>query len=277
MSYGRTPGAFEAKTLCSANKGALGLKIITKQFPKSFSYLNLYVLADVHFGDPACRETEFRDYLKQIENDERSAVLLAGDLINNGIKNSVTSVYAEKFPPSVQVEMMIDMLGRISDKIVAAVGGNHERRTIKECGIDPTAEILRGVGRPETYCGDSGIIKISVGEKPNGKQATYSIYLSHGCGGGAALGSGVTKQDNYQFTIEGIDVSVTGHTHKPTKTPSGRRVFDPRNNILTQKNTLIYIATSWLNYDGYPEQMQLKAAAFYPDHIVLSGKEKKWK
>ena len=58
---------------------------------------------------------------KKIEDDPTAAVLLAGDLLNNGVKSSKTDVYKEKStrPPDIQKEMMIDLLEPIKDKIVA--------------------------------------------------------------------------------------------------------------------------------------------------------------
>mgnify|MGYP001013362961 FL=1 len=102
------------------------------------------------------------------------------------------------------------------------------------------------------------------------------IYLNHGNGGGASLGAGISRQDGYQLSIEGVDISVSGHTHKPAKVPSGRLVFDPRNNKITRSNTLIFVCTAWLDYAGYPDRGQMRATAFYPDTIRLDGTEKRW-
>ena len=101
------------------------------------------------------------------------------------------------------------------------------------------------------------------------------IYLSHGSGGGSLLGSGLSRQDNYQLAIEGVDISITGHVHKPTKTPSARLMFDPRNNNIIKSTTLIFICTAWLDYGGY-ERGQMRPTAFYPDTIRLNGSSNMW-
>ena len=102
------------------------------------------------------------------------------------------------------------------------------------------------------------------------------IYLAHGSGGGSLLGSGLSRQDGYHMAIEGVDISVTGHTHKPTKTPSARMVFDPRNNKIRKTNTLLFVCTAWLDCGGYPERAQMRPVAFYPDTIRLDGRKKEW-
>lgn len=222
-------------------------------------------------------EREFRAYLKKIEGDPNAAVLLAGDLLNNGVKSSKTDVYKEKHPPDIQKEMMIDLLMPIRSKIVAGVSGNHEYRTVRESCQDVMKDVFMGLQIKDCYSPDAAFVKISLGEKSrNRKPATYMIYLSHGSGGGAMLGAGVSRQDNYHFAIEGVDISVTGHTHRPTKTPSARLMFDSRNNSVVRGNTLIFVCTAWLEYGGYPVRGQLKPTAFYPETIRLDGTKKMW-
>jgi predicted phosphodiesterase len=252
------------------------LRVIVKEYPRDMQCLTLYPIADVHWGAAECMEREFRDYLKQIQEDESAAVLLAGDILNNGIKSSKTDVYKEKYPPDVQKEMMIDLLEPIKDKIVAGVAGNHEYRTVKESCQDVMKDIFMALQIRKCYTPDAAFIKISLGEKQNKKPATYMIYLSHGTGGGSTLGAGVSRQDNYQLSIEGVDISVSGHTHKPTKTPSARLMFDSRNNNIIKSNTLIFVCTSWLDYGGYPVRGQMRPTAFYPDTIRLDGRKKIW-
>jgi len=239
--------------------------------------VTLYPIADVHWGAAECMENAFKAYLKRIQEDPAGYILLGGDLINNGVKSSKTDVYREKYRPDEQKDMMIDLLTPVKNKIIAGVSGNHEYRTTRECCQDVTKDMFNALGiAKDKYAEDSAFVKVSVGEKPNKKPATYMIYLSHGSGGGSTLGANISRQDSYQLSIEGVDISVTGHTHKPAKVPSGRLVFDPRNNNVIRNNTLIFVCTSWLDYAGYPERGQMRATAFYPDTIRLDGTQKLW-
>jgi len=253
------------------------LRVIIREYPRDLPYLTLYPIADVHWGAAECMEDEFKRYIQRIKDDPTAAVILAGDLINNGIKSSVTNVYREKYPPDVQKDMMIELLEPIKDKIVAGVSGNHEYRTVKESCQDVSKDIFAALQLKSVYAPDAVFIKISLGQKPNKKPATYMIYLSHGSGGGSLLGSGISRQDGYQLAIEGVDISISGHTHKPAKVPSARLIFDPRNNNIIRSNTLIFVCTAWLDYGGYPVRGQMKPTAFYPDTITLYGDRKEWK
>ena len=252
------------------------MKVITKKYPRSMKHLTLYPISDVHWGAAECMEREFRAYLQKIQDDPTAAVVLAGDLLNNGLKSSKTDVYKEKYPPDVQKEMMIDLLEPIKDKIVAGVAGNHEYRTVRESCQDVMKDVFVALRIKDRYTPDAAFVKISVGEKANRKPATYMIYLSHGGGGGSSLGAGISKQDGYQVAIEGVDISVTGHTHKPAKVPSARLMFDSRNNNIIRSNTMIFVCTAWLDYGGYPVRAQMRPTAFYPDTIRLDGRQKKW-
>lgn len=262
------------------SEGGGWLRVVAKTFPREMEYLTLYPISDVHWGSAECMEREFQAYLKKIHDDPYAAVLLAGDLINNGVKSSVTNVYEEKYTPHQQKKDMIALLEPIKYKVIAGVRGNHEYRCVKETSTDVMDDIFEKLCIGDCYAADAGFIKISLGKNSAGggnKPVTYMIYLSHGSGGGALLGSGLSRQDSYHMAIEGVDISVTGHTHKPTKTPSSRLVFDPRNNKATRSNTLIFVCTSWLDYGGYPERAQMRPTAFHPDTIRLDGTKKEWK
>jgi len=207
----------------------------------------------VHWGAEECMEKEFQAYLKKIASDPSAAVLLAGDLLNNGIKSSKTDVYREKYPPDVQKEMMIDLLWPIRDKIVAGVSGNHEYRTFKESCQDVMKDIF-------------------VNKKP----VTYMIFMTHGSGRGAS-GTYVEKQNRYHLHIEGVDIAILGHSHDPDKKPSARLVLDSHNNKVFRRETCIFVCTSWLSYNGYPVRKQYPPKAFRPDTIRLDGRTKEWK
>ncbi len=78
------------------------MRVITASFPKEWDHMTLYPIADVHYGARECMEREFQVYLQKIQADPLAGVLLAGDLIDNGIRSSVTNVYEQKYTPHQQ-------------------------------------------------------------------------------------------------------------------------------------------------------------------------------
>ena len=252
------------------------MQVIVKSFPQDTEYLRLYPIADVHYGAAECMEDKFRAYIQIIRDDPHAAVILAGDLVNNGIKSSVTAVYNEKYMPGQQKRDMIEILKPVADKIICAVPGNHELRTLKEANVDITRDILEHLGCPSAYAPDMAFLKISLGCKANRKPCTYMFLVTHGSSGGVLLGSTLNKSDAMQIRVEGVDGIISGHTHKPTKTPSGRMIFDAHNNRVTITKTLIFVCTAWLDYGKYAARKMMPPTAVHPDTIVLDGREKNW-
>lgn len=253
------------------------MKVICQKYPADLDYLTLYPIGDVHYGAKECMEDEFKRYLLRIASDERAAVIILGDMLNNGIKSSVTNCYEEKYTPREQKIGMVNMLETVRDKIICGVRGNHERRSAKDVDVDLMEDMFRELQIASVYAKDMGILKISLGAKDkNGKPATYSFCVTHGSGGGQLLGSGLNRPDSFEAIVENIDGILSGHTHKPMKVPSGRLVFDPHNDNVIHKNTLIFVCTAWLSYGGYPECGMMKPVAFRPDTIRLDGRVKEW-
>lgn len=75
------------------------MRVICRQYPAEWEHLTVYPIADVHWGAKECMESAFKAYIERIRQDERAVVVLCGDLINCGIKSSVTNVYDEKYSP----------------------------------------------------------------------------------------------------------------------------------------------------------------------------------
>ena len=113
----------------------------------------------------------------------------------------------------------------------------------------------------------------SSNEKANKKPCNY--ILSHGSGGFYAR-KWIEPQDGYHMAIEGVDISITGHTHKPTKTPSARLMFDSRNNNVIKSNTEFSFVLHGSIMRAIPERAQMRPTAFYPDTIRLDGTKKAW-
>lgn len=250
------------------------MRVITKSYPSDWDYMTLYPISDTHIGAAECMEREIEQYIDRIAQDPRAAVILAGDIINNGIKSSKTNVYEEKYPPREQKRRAVELLRPIADKIITMAAGNHERRAANESDVDITWDMCDALG--VEYGGDMAFVKLSLGRGNKGKPSTYMLCVTHGAGGGALIGSGLNRSDKMQMAVEGLDIIISGHTHKPSKTPSARLVFDPRNNTVTVKKTLLFVCTAWLDYGGYPCQGMMAPVAFHPDMIRLSGTTKDW-
>ena len=72
-------------------------EMIVREFPKDD--IRIYPIYDVHLGAAEHLDKEWNEFLKTILNDPNAYVIIGGDLVSNGVKNSVTDIYAETMRP----------------------------------------------------------------------------------------------------------------------------------------------------------------------------------
>lgn len=202
--------------------------------------IRVWAIADVHIGAKECMLNEFSAFLKRIEADPDSYIVICGDLLNNGIKDSLTNVYEETLPPHAQIEKAVELLSPIKDRILGVVGGNHELRSKKSVDLDPlySACLMLGIG--EVYRQNMCFIRVNL--KRGNTKEHYSILLIHG--------KTANKKKHFQYAVEGVDCIISGHTHDGIIEKPARLVFSTYNNVVV-KSLISITATSWLDYGGY--------------------------
>ncbi len=242
-------------------------------------------VADVHLGSEECMQEKFERFISAVQNTPNVYICLAGDLLDNGIKNSVTNCYRQTMRPSEAKRRMAELLAPIRDRLLCAVSGNHERRSSSgKSGVDddPTYDILCKLDKEEIYREDLAVVKLQLGvrEDSNGNRSrgeerpSYCLIVSHGNGGGMLPGSAINRGQRFGYIFSGMDALILGHTHVPYGIKYKRINIDSRNNIITDENFKVICATSWLEYDGYPVQKLLIPTAFAEQSLILSGKRK---
>lgn len=253
-------------------------KLIVKQFDED---ITIYPISDVHLGSLEHNETEWKKFIEKIQNEPNSYIVLAGDLINNATRSSVSNIFEDVYTPSQQKKLMIEYLTPIKDKIICAVSGNHERRSIKDADNDPTYDIMCKLDLEDLYRRNIAFVKIQIGTKDQCKKRqakTYTIAVTHGTGGGIYTGAGVNRNERFGYTIDGLDCLIVGHTHKGTVTKPSKLVIDPRNNNISFKQFTVVTSQSWMSYGGYAVQKMLlpfsSATADNGQKILLNKKEK---
>ena len=241
--------------------------------------IKIIPISDVHLGSPECMEQEFIKMIDAVAKEENTYLTLGGDLIDNGTKSSVTNSFKATMSPSQQKKEMVNILKPVKDKILCLVSGNHERRSGKDADDDPTYDIASVLGIENLYRENVAFLKIKLG-RGNGRKdnyrdrPVYSIVVTHGAGGGIMTGSAVNRSERFGYVIDGMDILIVGHTHKPFTTQPGKLKIDLNNNKVTMKPFRVVCATSWLQYSGYPVQKMLLPASNCPQFITLSGLNK---
>ena len=239
-------------------------------------------VSDVHLGAAECMEREWMDFISMVANTPNVYITLGGDLLNNATKSSVSNVYDEVYRPSEAKRMMAKMLEPVRDRILCAVGGNHERRSSKDVDDDITYDIMAKLDIENLYRENIAFVKIQLGEKEreNGirttswQRPTYSLVVTHGAGGGALTGSAVNRNERYGYVMDGVDALIVGHTHKPFTTQPGKILVDTRNEKVSIRPFKVISSTSWLDYSGYAAQKMLLPTTHCLHTLGLSARKK---
>ena len=103
-------------------------------------------------------EQEFISFIKTVSETPNVYLVLAGDLINNATRSSVSNVFEDIYRPSDQKKMMAKILEPVKDRILCGVPGNHEARSGKDANdsravtIECASDLSEPYAfRPEVY------------------------------------------------------------------------------------------------------------------------------
>jgi len=248
---------------------------IVREFPARQD-ITIYPVYDLHLGAAEFMESEWAMFKKRVLEEKNSYLVLGGDLINNGTKSSVTNVYAETMRPREQKKRLCEELEPLRDRIICITGGNHERRTARECDQNPMYDVACKLDLEDLYRENGCFVALRFGRKEGCgiNNPTYRLAALHGAGGGMYIGSGANRGERFGAVIDGLDVLITGHTHKPMTFPACKLVFDTQNNRVTQKQFRVVVATSWLGYGDYAMQGMMTPTAHCISCIHLKGDRK---
>ena len=234
-------------------------EMITHEFNEP---IIIFPISDVHYGALEHMEKEWREFCKMIEQTPNARIILGGDLINNNVRTcGFVNPYDELVRPREQKKKMVEFLSPIKDRILCAVSGNHEARSMRDDDIDVTYDIMAKLDIEDLYRPNTAFMKVSLGRrKDNSPIQSYTFAVTHGAGGGIYTGATVNRNERFGNVIEGLDCLIVGHTHKGTVTKPSKIVIDRKNNKVSMGYYTVISMTSWLNYGGYAMQKMLLPA-----------------
>lgn len=252
--------------------------LITKTFADD---ITIYPISDVHLGSLEHNEEEWNKFIEKVTSEPNSYIILAGDLMNNATRSSVSNIFDDVLRPSEQKERLIKYLKPIKHKILCAVSGNHERRSNKDADNDPMYDIMCKLDIEHLYRKNIAFLKLRLGtvEQIRHKScSTYTFAVTHGAGGGIYTGAAVNRNERFGYTIDNLDCLIVGHTHKGTVSKPSKLVIDPRNNVVSIKPFTVVSSQSWMSYGGYAVQKMLlpsSAASAENGQKILLRRDKK--
>lgn len=257
------------------------MKVVKREFSKNIPELKIKILADVHIGSPKCHIQELQNEIKAIADDPNCYVVLAGDLIDNGTKNSVTGPYVDIMPPMEQLKLAMNILEPIKDKILCFVTGNHEERTMRESGQDLTWIMAKQFGLEDAYDPTGMVLILRYGDfnshcggNSHDRRGSVSMYVSHGAGGGRTVGAKANALQR-RGDIVNADIIIQGHTHTPMTYKEDYFSIDKNNAALARKERTYVNTGAWLGYEQYAEKVGLRPSNCSVPTIYLNGSGKK--
>ena len=244
--------------------------------------IKIYPIGDLHYGSIQFDKSAWTKFVEKIINEPNTYLLIVGDMVDNGLKTSVTSTYEQTVRPADQKRWVAEQLKPFKGRIIAGVQGNHEHRSTKDSDDDPLYDVFCILGIDDRYRENAAFISLKFDganpdrmKKNSRLRPTYSLCLIHGAGGGTYIGSSAIKNEKFLNVCDGVDILVTGHSHKPMNMSTAKIVFDAQNSKITQKTAYSVVCGSWLKYGGYALKKMLPPAALTNSHIILTAEGKK--
>jgi hypothetical protein len=241
------------------------------ELPRDLREAEIHVFADTHLGDPHCDEAWISERVKRIAATPNAYALLNGDLMNVATKTSVSDIYAETLTPMQQLKRAEAIFAPLKGKILGGTIGNHCERIVKTDSIDLMEILSRELGFP--YCPEGILLFISLGTLPghvHGRPASYTLYMTHGTGGGRTMGGKVNAVQRMAQVVD-ADIFVMSHVHSPTVTRDTFYRADTSNKAVKPVERLYVITGASMDYGGYAQRQLYTPASKLSPVIRLRG------
>lgn len=232
-----------------------------KRFPKPLSSVEILHLTDLQVGSKGFMRERFIEYREWMLSEPNRFGLLGGDLPDAATVLSVASPYDNTAEPMYQVREVVELLEPLADKgrLLASVGGNHERRTRKtygDCGV----EIAQRLKVPYS----SGVQLINI---YYGKHNPFTIALWHGRGSSQTKGAKANVLYDFMNKFE-AQCYFMGHLHDSVILPHTRaRVID--NKIKFLKVIGVMSSSFQCYWNSYAEESLMAPSSTFMGRAIL--------
>jgi len=250
------------------------MKVVRAELPQELQTIELHTFADFHIGDKRCVYKEIMKRIEYVASTLNAYCVVNGDLLNNATTTSISNSYEEQLTPMQQIKKGVELLTPIKNKILAITTGNHEQRTYKKEGIELSEIMARELGLGDIFDPDGIVLFVRFGtksrEKSRGRKMQYSLYMTHGSGGGRKAGAKAARLEDMTSIVD-TDVYIHSHTHLPMimKQAFARVYYDKCSIEIVDK---LFINTSaTLEYGGYSQQYEFKIPSIACPVIRLDG------
>jgi len=181
----------------------------------------LHHLTDLHAGAPDFAEAEFRERVREIEEDEFARWTMGGDggdLIMFNDRRYQPTELAPRYRQAVDVrlatlEHLEEMLSPIASKCWGFADGNHEHKMDSKNGGKFGLELCANLGIADKWVDYRGFVHVTFWLTKTQK-VPQLIDIQHGWQGGRSSGAFVNQAEK-ELSMTEADIVLRGHNHKP--------------------------------------------------------------
>ena len=255
------------------------MKPIKIDLSADFKEIEIMPVADYHWADPNSDHDKIAEDLAYIHNHDNCFCILNGDLMDCAIASSIGDTYGATLSPMDELRECVELFKPLADKgkILCVTNGNHEFRHYRTNGLDLTELMCQQLGIADRYTPTTALLFIRLGElsgKFHGRKVLYTMYVTHGSGGGGRKEGGKIQRLVDLSTIINANIYVHSHTHLPAIVKDSFARPDYRNSMVTYGARLYVNTSAKLNYGGYGEVGAFKPPCTDTPIIHLSGTRK---
>lgn len=235
--------------------------------------IEIHPMADLHIGDNMCDFKSIMERIEHIKNTPNAYCILDGDLMDTAVASSIGDTYGANLQPMEQLKQCVKIFEPIKDKILCVTPGNHEHRVYKTDGLDMTELMCAQLKIPQKYSPTTALLFVRFGRHNSAhhhRPVMYSIYVTHGSGGGRREGGKVNRLADLASIVD-ADCYIHAHTHLPLVfKESFFRVSGSNSSVALVEKLFVNTAAS-LDYGGYGDKAGFKPASKRSPVIYLDG------
>ena len=214
---------------------------------KEYDTVEIYPVHDLHYGSEQFNLRKWNALHDLILSEPNRFVIWVGDLMENAVPNSKSSMFDQMYSPQEQKEYITALFKEFKKRTIAVLDGNHElNRSTRMAGLYPLYDCCAIAGIEPAYRSAYAVIDIAVGSnyhRMKNKQAHYVGFATHKA---RSLKSFASVD-----ALEGFDFFLYGHDHEPTDHSRGKLVYDSTHKAVTFRSVDVVNCGSFLSYGGY--------------------------
>jgi hypothetical protein len=235
--------------------------------------IEVHPMADLHIGDSMSDFKLIMERIEYIKNTPNAYCILDGDLMDTAVCTSIGDTYGANLQPMEQLKQCVKIFEPVKDKILGVLPGNHENRVYKSDGLDITEIMCSQLGIPEKYSPTTALLFIRFGKntaRTPHRPFLYSVYVTHGSGGGRKEGGKVNRLADLASIVD-ADIYIHAHTHLPLIFKESFYRTCSSNSSVALVDKLFINTSAALNYGGYGDKAGFKPASKAAPVIYLNG------